>query len=656
MQINESGKLAFKTTGTAIRTSKNHLTALSIGQEQEEERTDRNIDPTKYMTAKETRKWKRLSGKKQQQYIEEGIKTAKRTMRAKSGIFQEENLTQTAEKKVAKQYLEDIRNRVEADRIIGEEPILERQKIKQTKKWKNETVREPDEKSASVSDRMSYSGKEKAGVRYTVPVEKIPDNTTSITPVSTTGKEMTKNVAVTSAETGVAATGVGTVALAGKKAADKFREYMQTHTVAGEQALQDVQSKIQGIKAENQKIDSFPAVVKYVAASVGASVLSFVAVIMQGIISIITLVISVLIGLLVPIIAIISVISAIVSIIAALTTSDDPAGYGLPDFVTQDMMQAFFETQEESGIPVSSGIAQLIVESGFGSYGPGGENGRGLSGLAYNYHNLFGIKYFSGDQYATGSVNMQTGEETSGGDSYEIVAGFSIYPDYAACIKQRAWMLNRSPYLSYISTYKNKNDGKYTKQDADNFVQGIKNAGWATSNAYVENCKAIMQQYNLYQFDNMSWSDYQNGAGSITYDGTVTPMMQKISDIAKNNLGTYPCTPDMCAAWVTGVYQAAGASIVPYGDAIDMWNVFKNTGSTDMSNIPPGAIVCGSGTGYMGSLYGHVGVYIGNGMVANNIGRFSIESLQSWCAWQTATCQGHTGWIGWIYPGGVPTE
>ena len=27
-----------------------------------------------------------------------------------------------------------------------------------------------------------------------------------------------------------------------------------------------------------------------------------------------------------------------------------------------------------------------------------------------------------------------------------------------------------------------------------------------------------------------------------------------------------------------------------------------------------------------------------------NRGYFSVESLEEWCSWQTATCQGHTGW------------
>lgn len=335
--------------------------------------------------------------------------------------------------------------------------------------------------------------------------------------------------------------------------------------------------------------------------------------------------------------------------------SDVPADYGLPTFITSEMMQAFFEVQDESGIPVSSGIAQLIAESGFGMYGPGGESGQGLSMLAYEYKNLFGIKYFSGDVYACGSVNLLTGEQDSGGGSYTVVNGFSIYPDYSSCIRQRAWMLMREPYYSRIQLYLNENDGSYTIEKANGFIEGIREAGWATDIAYAEHCIRHMETYDLYQFDNMTWEEYLAGIGTgVDYDGTVTPQMQRIVDIARNNQGTYPCRAGMCAAWVTGVYQAAAAPVIPYGNAIDMWNTYKNTGSTNMENIPPGAIVCGSGSGSDGALYGHVGIYLGDGLVANNIGYHSIEPIESWCAWQTATCQGHVGWIGWVYPGGIP--
>lgn len=52
-----------------------------------------------------------------------------------------------------------------------------------------------------------------------------------------------------------------------------------------------------------------------------------------------------------------------------------------------------------------------------------------------------------------------------------------------------------------------------------------------------------------------------------------------------------------------------------------MWAV-----SSNFSQIPVGATVYG----YSSSKYGHVGIYIGNGMVAHNIGEIKIQSLESW--------------------------
>lgn len=355
-----------------------------------------------------------------------------------------------------------------------------------------------------------------------------------------------------------------------------------------------------------------------------------------------------------PIFLLLVLIIMIVAAMGGAAQTEQSAGHGLPPFVTNEMMEAYFITQEESGIPVSTGIAQLVVESGYGSYGPGGEDGKGLSKLAYDYKNLFGIKYFINDPYAIGGVDMSTGEQTQSGDHVTINAAFAIYPDYKACIKQRAWMFARSPYREHLSGHLNPNDGTYTKEKANAFAEGIKAAGWATSHSYVENLIAVMEQYNLYQYDNMTYDDFIKSTTEVNYDGTVTEDMLNIKNIAMQNKGIYPCDPDMCAQWVTGVYIAAGINPPPYGDAIDMWNHYKHTGSTDMNNIPPGAIVCGSGAGYMGSIFGHVGIYVGNGLVAHNVGRHVVEPLSDWCAWQTANCQGHVGWIGWVYPPGVP--
>lgn len=356
----------------------------------------------------------------------------------------------------------------------------------------------------------------------------------------------------------------------------------------------------------------------------------------------------------IPIFLLLTFIIMIVSVMGGAAQTEQSAGHGLPTFVTNEMMEAFFLTQEESGIPVSTGVAQLIAESGFGSYGPGGDEGKGLSKLAYDYKNLFGIKYFMNDPYAIGGVDMSTGEQTESGDHITIDAAFAIYPDYKSCIKQRAWMLNRSPYKEHLLGHFNQNDGSYTIEKANAFAEGIKAAGWATSHTYVENLISIMEQYNLYQYDNMTYDNFIKSTTEVNYDGTVTDEMERIKTIAFQNKGIYPCDPDMCAQWVTGVYIAAGINPPPYGNAIDMWNHYKHTGSTDMNNIPPGAIVCGSGAGYMGSMYGHVGIYVGNGLVAHNLGRHVIEPLSDWSTWQTANCQGHVGWIGWVYPPGVP--
>ena len=55
------------------------------------------------------------------------------------------------------------------------------------------------------------------------------------------------------------------------------------------------------------------------------------------------------------------------------------------------MIVGALKSQDEYGYPASVTIAQIIQESGYGTYGPGGNKGQGLSGLAYGYCNLFVI-------------------------------------------------------------------------------------------------------------------------------------------------------------------------------------------------------------------------------------------------------------------------
>jgi hypothetical protein len=191
-----------------------------------------------------------------------------------------------------------------------------------------------------------------------------------------------------------------------------------------------------------------------------------------------------------------------------VNTTGEPAGKGLPHFITDEMMVALFETQTEFGIPVSTGISMIIAEGGFGNFGPGGAEGSGLSRLSYQYNNLFGIKYWEGMEYATGSVNMNTWEHTSAGDVYYYDSGFAVFESYRDAILKRAWMLMRSPYFEQVEAYLNPRDGTFTEEQANSFMYGIRAGGWATDLDYVEKNIHHMQFFDLYRFDNMSFQEF----------------------------------------------------------------------------------------------------------------------------------------------------
>ncbi len=106
---------------------------------------------------------------------------------------------------------------------------------------------------------------------------------------------------------------------------------------------------------------------------------------------------------------------------------------------------------------------------------------------------------------------------------------------------------------------------------------------------------------------------------------TVNDTQKKIVAVAKNSAKYgISARSGYCQAWVADVYQAVTGSRGSAHCALcaaDMWAV-----SNDFSQIPVGATVYG----YSSSKYGHVGIYIGNGMVAHNIGEIKIQSLESW--------------------------
>ena len=172
---------------------------------------------------------------------------------------------------------------------------------------------------------------------------------------------------------------------------------------------------------------------------------------------------------------------------------------GIPSFITQEMVVGALKAQDETGFPASVTIAQIIKESGYGKYGPGGKNGQGLSYLAYQYCNLFGIKGTG----TAGSAVMKTNEMTSGGSIYSIQAGFRVYNTYTECIEDRSKLLK--------NVYSDLTRGV---TDANTFAMKI-GGRWATGINYGQGLIKTMETYDLYRLDEMTLMDFNKMIGTF---------------------------------------------------------------------------------------------------------------------------------------------
>ena len=103
-----------------------------------------------------------------------------------------------------------------------------------------------------------------------------------------------------------------------------------------------------------------------------------------------------------------------------------------------------------------------------------------------------------------------------------------------------------------------------------------------------------------------------------------------------------------CAAWVTNVFRNAGVGYFG-GNACDMFNAWCC--SSDRSALQVGMIVADSshsGTGTPGLLYGHVGIYIGGGIVMSNEGPITSRSLDSFISFYGTGSGVRWGWLGGV--------
>ena len=103
-----------------------------------------------------------------------------------------------------------------------------------------------------------------------------------------------------------------------------------------------------------------------------------------------------------------------------------------------------------------------------------------------------------------------------------------------------------------------------------------------------------------------------------------------------------------CAMWVSQVYQNAGLGYIG-GNANDMYRNYTFT--SDRSKLKVGMLVAvesSSSGSTAGLTYGHVGIYIGDGKVIDNIGHIRVTTLDNWIA---TFCKHHP--VGFGFPPNV---
>lgn len=122
-------------------------------------------------------------------------------------------------------------------------------------------------------------------------------------------------------------------------------------------------------------------------------------------------------------------------------------------------------------------IGQAILESGWGK-----------SKLASNFHNYFGLK--CGSSWKGKSANMKTFEEFKGGTMTQTSDNFRVFDNLESGVKG---------YLDFINTkrYSNLKNVSSPKE----YLQNIKNDGYASSSTYVDSVMKIVTSYNLTSYD-----------------------------------------------------------------------------------------------------------------------------------------------------------
>ena len=221
---------------------------------------------------------------------------------------------------------------------------------------------------------------------------------------------------------------------------------------------------------------------------------------------------------------------------------------GLPPYITYEMVEEAVRCQQEYGHPAGCTIAQIICESG---------QGETMSQLAMRDHNLFGMKWassFASAPEVAGKAGWSTQEEYTPGTFTTTTAYFTVFKGDVECIRFR------SRAFLQASHYRNNAliQQAIAERSSDKMAEGLKDAGWATSSAYVDSLKSAMDTYNLRRFDSMTVEDLESGA--LSADAIIAAAYSQLG-VPYVWGGTTPGVGLDCSGLTQYCYRQAGIAI-----------------------------------------------------------------------------------------------
>ncbi len=278
---------------------------------------------------------------------------------------------------------------------------------------------------------------------------------------------------------------------------------------------------------------------------------------------------------------------------------------GLPPYITYEMVEEAIACQEEYGHPAGCTIAQIICESGQGDT---------MSQLATRDHNLFGMKWassFASHPEVTGKSGWSTKEEYTPGTITTITAYFTCFKSDVDCIRFRSRVFLQSGNYANNALIKEA----ISTKSSDKMAEGLKDAGWATSSAYTDSLKAIMDTYGLRRFDGLSVEDFRSSG--LNGDAIVAAARSQLG-VPYVWGGTTPNVGLDCSGLTQYCYKQAGISIPRNSE-----DQYRAASKVPVSQAAIGDV-----------LYrpGHVAIYIGDDKYIHEPHSGSVCSVASGAA------------------------